>query len=460
NAAGDLDLDNIMPGFDDYFIETLARESLALESPNVKGKKKKKKKTEKKPEEEEEEEGKEKSFKPTKEKPGFVRDPCIAQFIKENASALAAAELRGAKYQREKQIIGGKDALEKAISDKEFLEQANRSNLQITVEPITSYVARKKGQIQRMVSQNLGEIVSKPEIRTIAGKMLQQYSPIGDYELKTLVEVCSDPSAIFELYQKLCSERDQIQGEDAGEPYVICFRQITLKKLAAACTNDAVSKEDFDTCKRVTKGWVGRAKGADKIRKSRFMQDEIIPDLREKEEDEKARDKIFNAICKIGLTLIDKSHYYMPLENWYHIIDGLWMEGLMQKEVGGELVKRSPQGAIVEYADGLGNLLKNYQRYDTLLKESFDKLLKQGRWDQKWRGLETQTRCVRFGKLLRAALPESKRRQFSHLDNPNTPLKDGSYLHRILRAYVGMNRDYFASAIEERRAKYAPKDEE
>ena len=165
--------------------------------------------------------------------------------------------------------------------------------------------------------------------------------------------------------------------------------------------------------------------------------------------DEHVRDKIFDAVCEMGKRVIDPTHIY-GAQHFRYLVDGLWMEGLMEKEVGGEVLPRTPGGALVEYTDGLGNLLENYRTYDMLLKTAFDRLLTKGSFDRKWRGLDTQIRCASFGRTLYAALLESERARFRRMKGEALPLKpDGTYLGRILRAYVGINKNHFAEAVVE-----------
>jgi len=440
DTAGDIDLSNIMPGFREHVVDAMAKASMALDTKPLKKKKVSKKG------------GGSGTYKPTKDKPGYVSDPCIEQFFRENARSLAHADLRGTIFEREPVIISGQDALEKVIVDEGFLKKARQSNLSIKVEPIKSYLARHRKGIKRRVEQIVGEIINKPEVRTIASKLMNEYSPAGDRELKDLQKLCSSDDIIFDIYRKLDEAKNEKGGDDPVECYVICLRELAIRKLGSACENGTISDEDFETFRKTTRGWVGRAKAADEIKVMPYIQEKIIPKLKGKGEDEKARDKIFDAICEMGKLVMDPNHLY-GAQHFNYLVDGLWMEGLMEKEVKGEITQRTPAGAKTEYADGLGNLLENFQRYDSLLRTAFSTLLDEGRFDKKWLGLETQGRCVSFGKMLYAALPDREKSQFRRIKGPDVPLTEGgTYLAKILRAYVGINREHFAQVIEERRS--------
>lgn len=441
DLAGGLDLSNPREGMDDV-LDVLAwttmfdptRRQAMLKAKGRKGGKG----------------GKKKQFKPTKAKPGYVRDPLVDRYFADNADPLAFYALSSGGSFKKGQVLRGRDDLEALIADEAFLGKAEGLGLEIEVESVTSYVASNRGAISSRARRVIDTIIEKQEVRSAAGRLLAVYIEKDDRERRKLRKLCESPNEASPIYKALITERDKTRGEDKGEHYVIAFRELALRViLEMSERGKRIPRDELDKYISSTRRWVALAKAADYVRTDRYVQDRIIPDLRDISDEESARDRIFNAVCKVGKLVVDPDHLYDTLLLRF-VVEGLWMEGLMMK-VGGK--ERTPHGASVEFTDGMGNLVERYSLYDRLLRRSFDKLLSKGEFDDV-KEIYGAATCLNFGERLYDALLDRDKKRFARLRDEDVPLTmGGTYLGKILRAYVGINREEFLEAIEKKREK-------
>ena len=211
-----------------------------------------------------------------------------------------------------------------------------------------------------------------------------------------------------------------------------------------------MSKEDFKRYISSTAKWVAYAKAADYIKNDEYIQKNILPKLRTTEDERSSRDKIFEAVSDLGRLVIDPDHSYDKIF-FRFLVAGLWMEGVMEKETDKGSEPRTIGGAMNEYTDGIGNLIERYDLYDRLLKKAFVKQLEKGVFDEKKTELNTQGECSTFGRTLYDSLLDKDKGRFTSIRYEERPLTEcGTYLVRLLRSYIGINRQYFVDEIEKR----------
>ncbi len=391
-------------------------------------------------------------FKPTKDKPGYIRDPALDNFFAENADALAYEALMSPSTFKKEHTINSIDVLEQIIEDKVFLDRLRTQGLEIECESITSYVAKNKGTITKKTKKFTGQIVDKEDIRGISQKLLLEYVEIEDASRSRLRKLCESPDSALDIYKELIQRRDKIGSEDKGEHFMICFRQLALEILGAALKAGAsMDGEEFKSYISNTGKWVAYSKAADYVRTDNYIQRNIITILKDNNDESKKRDKIFEATTEIGKLIVDPNHTYGP-HFLKFIISGLWMENLLLKEVEGGIERRTSTGASTEYTDGLGNLIERYETYDKLLKKSFRRLLEEKYSDLEELELNTQASCSTFGKSLYNELTPREQDRFSRLSNDTPLTKDGTYLGRILRQYIGINKKTFLDEIKKKKS--------
>jgi len=445
NKEGKLDLSNPQQGLD-HLADVLAWHSMF--EPNKRQGSMKRPEDERKPKGDKPKKTKDSpTFKPTKEKPGYVRDPIIDKYFMDNADPLSYAAWTSALKYKKGQVIKGREGLEQVITDKNFLDKIDGLGMEIEAEPLSSFLASKRGLISSKTRRLLDSIIEKEEVRMVAGRYLANYIEEGDNERVKLRKLCESAESVQEIYKNLVEERDKIKGDDKGEHYVIAFRELALRILFKT---GKISEDEFQTYKSNTRKWVGLAKAADFIKNNDYIKTNIIPGLREREENERIHDKIFNAMCNLGKMITNPEHTYDKIFVGF-IIDGLWMEGLMEKKLkDGEITIRTVAGAKAEYRDGLANLMEHYNLYHKLLSNSFNKMLKEGKFDNGL-SLEKTADCSGLGLNLYNELSPDNQSKFTRIKNSQVLKSTGTYITRLLRAYVGINRDYFTNKVEQKR---------
>ena len=394
--------------------------------------------------------GKNPTFKPTRDKPGYVRDPALDIYLLENAQALAFNALSSPEKLRKGQVLTTRDELEEVIDDPKFLATATELGFAIEAESITSYIARHRGEISRKTKRVINKIIEKQEVRKIAAEVLLEYIDRADPKKQKLRVLCEKSDSILELYKKLNDKKLAERLDDKGEHFVICFRQMSLdviygiKKIGIEISRDEFNKYITSTAK-----WVAYAKAGDYIQGDDYIQREILPKLRAIE-DRASRDKIFEVVSDLGRLVIDPSHSYDRIF-FRFLIAGLWMEGVMEKETEKGVESRTLGGAMNEYTDGVGNLIERYGLYDKLLRKTFKKHLEQGAFNEKNLALSTQAECSIFGRSLYDLLDDKDKIKFTSIRDGTRPLTEGgTYLVRLLRSYIGINRKYFIDEIQKR----------
>ncbi|MBS3151820.1 hypothetical protein J4230_00255 [Candidatus Woesearchaeota archaeon] len=436
---GNLDLSDPQQGLDEI-TDILAYSTMLDTSNRIDSAKKKKTGKKGKP-----------TFKPTKDKPGYVRDQALDTYLIENADALAFFALANPEKIKKTRTFTNRDDLEEIINDPAFLETATNLGLTIEVESITSYVAKHRGEISRKTKRVITEIIEKEDIRKTAGEVLLEYIIREDREKKKLRELCEKSESVLPLYKRFIDKKISKRLDDKGEHFVICFRQLALDVLySVKRTGIEMSKEDFKRYISSTAKWVAYAKAADYIKNDEYIQKNILPKLRTTEDERSSRDKIFEAVSDLGRLVIDPDHSYDKIF-FRFLVAGLWMEGVMEKETDKGSEPRTIGGAMNEYTDGIGNLIERYDLYDRLLKKAFVKQLEKGVFDEKKTELNTQGECSTFGRTLYDSLLDKDKGRFTSIRYEERPLTEcGTYLVRLLRSYIGINRQYFVDEIEKR----------
>lgn len=391
------------------------------------------------------------SFKPTKERPGYVCDPILERYIVDNAEVLAYAALTGVRSYEGERTLKSMDELESVIEDRAFLDKAREHGITLAVQPIMGYIGLHRETLAKKVRRYVTAITEKEVVRRIVGQFVLSHIDSTDREKKRLKELCSSPEIGTDIYQRLVKERDSAGDDERGEHYVTCLREMVMTIFREMLTSQGtVTQDEFLQYRLTTRTWVAGAKAADYVKTDPLVQKEVIPLLRDGDISS-FNDRMFRAMCSVGRKVLDPEHLYNPYLV-HLIVRGLWMERLLEKEDKGSVTIRTQKGSMVEYTDGLTNLITRYSEYDSLLKASFDDLKAKEELPIDNIELDSQDRCSHLGQGLYKNLTDENQRKFSHLRDSSIPLKDtGSSLGRLLRLYVGINRDYFMKEIGEQR---------
>ncbi len=390
------------------------------------------------------------TFKPTRDKPGYVLDPQVISYFLENADALAHSALVNPEKIRKGHTLSGRDDLEEIIEDKKFLEKARTIGAVLEAEPIMSYLAQHKREISQKTKKFIGEIIDKEDVRTTAGEVLFEYIDQKDRQRTKLRALCEKADSALPLYKRFYEEKTKRGLEDKGEHFVICFRELALrvfdsaKKAGAEIPNESLEEYISNTSK-----WVAYSKAADYVKGDSYLQKNIVKKIKDEKDPRHPRDKIFEVVSDLGKMVLDPDHTYDKIF-YKFILAGLWMEGIIEKETEEGTKPRTAAGTLNDYTDGLGNLIEKYPTYDRLLKKAFTKELDKGTFSEGY-DLSTQAQCSTFGRLLYSSLTEKEQDKFTTMKGEERPLeKEGTYLVRILRSYVGINRDYFKDSMSKK----------
>lgn len=197
--------------------------------------------------------------KPTKDKPAFVADPSIEQFFYQYAGPLGCAELesngdsggegkRGGKTFK----ISGREELEEIVDDSEFLDQADRLNLQLEVQSLTGFLNEKpnRARIRRTQARLKKEIIRDPEVRRAAGTLLQEYVLYDDYVVtfperrKDLQELCQRiRKATIDPLASVRNSPFEVTYENKGKDMVGIRVPLTIS--GKRVLEEALEKEDL-----------------------------------------------------------------------------------------------------------------------------------------------------------------------------------------------------------------------
>ncbi len=446
---------------------------------------------------------------PPKQKPIIVRHPVVDQYFQQKSKGLAFA-LENSTHHRGR-VISAVSDLERVITNQEFLQRAVHGGWTFEVEPVTSYVCGLKRRIRAYQKERYRELFEgTPVLRDVVfdyyGSLLARAGvrePDKKDRSAHAFAVCrhdvvlgQEEDNILTLYKDIMDRKGK--ASKSGEPesarfegqhYIIVLREFLrentneARQILSSAQKEKIFHEfvkkyeqdsdfvrdfegsDVDTkwdmmvekVTEATRKWVTNALAADEVRKSDYIQREIIPLLRRDCSPDTVVNNNFNAFAKLAKLVVGPEKRYDPNQLRMYI-RGLWVEGLMEKNVEGRLEPRTAEGLMSEYTNGLQNLLVKYKIYDGALKSAFQQMLDRGDFDREGLHLETQARCTSFGfDIYKEALPADKER-FTRLHQPDVPLKAGGlYMSRILRMYVAVNREWFLERVKDRQTHYEQK---
>ncbi|HLC91274.1 MAG TPA: hypothetical protein VJI15_05920 [Candidatus Nanoarchaeia archaeon] len=123
--------------------------------------------------------------RPTKDRPQVVADPSISQLFYQYGRTIACAEGDRSALGDSSVHYRGRDALEGIIDDPAFLDQADSLNLDVQVFSLGAFLntGDNKTRIRKTQKRLNAAIQGDPEIRSIAGMLVGEYTLYADYVL-------------------------------------------------------------------------------------------------------------------------------------------------------------------------------------------------------------------------------------------------------------------------------------
>ncbi|MAG60487.1 hypothetical protein CL619_01750 [archaeon] len=365
-----------------------------------------------------------------------LMDQALLDYFETNATFLAFGYLDPSTDLSEL-TFSGPDQLERIIDDKSFLSFASGKNVKVEAQTVAAHLKRLKTKISRRVRVYHSELSEAPHIRRAVAEITEKY--VGsDNPFTSLQDLCTKIDVVKDLYNDLELIRGRDQGENPIEHYIIGLREVSLTMLGDEM---GVGTPEHKNAINSTARWVAYSKAADYVSQDQFVVEKIVPVLIDDDTETNPIDKGFKAICLAAQKVVDPNEAYDPLFLRF-VVRGMWMQDLLRSQSGDKLGGVS---ANTEYTDGFGHYLTRRAVYAPLLDEAFNDLLSEGAIEDV--DLKTRLSHETLGFQLYDSLSVADQNKFSRLTTTNAPLVRGSYLGRILRWHVGLQRDEYLAQL-------------
>ncbi|MBI2666555.1 hypothetical protein HYX13_02995 [Candidatus Woesearchaeota archaeon] len=375
-----------------------------------------------------------------KEKPTFVFDPKIENFLMQCGEALVFEALENASIGEVKETISGQEL--ESLLDVNLLRQVHSQGFQVSVQSIANYVACSRRKIRELRRIYVSDFLATEEVTQLVSKYLKTFGE----KLPELLRRSPNEDLVFvdakELYFWFAGESPKMAVQHAVDGLRATLFQLYAGKLG---------KDDYLRFRDATAKWLAYAKATDYVRRDKFIQEKIISlfdnTIDENGAHARARDVNFEVLSRLGKRIVEDEQQALPLY-LRMTVRGLWMFNYFGRDRGAEKnPMRSAHGVDVEYVQPLVHYLDRRQTYDPLLFAAAEKLEKQELEKVLEEGLETAVGCETLGRKLYTTIPQKIReRVFTDRRKgyEGRPLvADGTHLGRILRAHVGIHRETY-----------------
>ncbi len=379
-------------------------------------------------------------------------DPLAVEYIERHANVISYENFTDGQG-KEPKIVSGTTERLAVIDDSELVRKLEAERYEVKVTSLHSFLRRNDAQIKHRIEKYAKELLDDPAFLDTVTKVRAEYA-LG--RKRTLIDLCEDQDSGRELYNRFRTDT----SATFVQKYLLCFRFLVTERLEDWQKHKKIGEipsETMEVYRSNMQSWIGMAKAADYVHDNEWVQQQVLPLLqgdapRNEVEVQLCENNRFTALLNIFQAIMNKRSDpgVIPEARFYRcVVNGLWVLGHMDSyQKDGRREPNTFKSHKVMYTDWVGHLFEKYDSYDAILRSSFEKRSPKARDKMKELDLNIDLDCERFGVLLYDTLPSQEQKQFSWVYDASRPLcEDGETLKRILRFYVGHNRDWMQKKL-------------
>ncbi|MBI4148105.1 hypothetical protein HY490_02335 [Candidatus Woesearchaeota archaeon] len=314
--------------------------------------------------------------------------------------------------------------------------------LDVRAETPEQFVKRHKDRIVGFRREYVNELLMQPEVTLMAAGFMAYMSGHAEGSDAYVVNR-NNARPVYEWFKSNNTTRHKVDN------LLVSIRDLIINKYVRAA--EAVRSNVLDT----TAKWVAFVKAAEFLENDPVVKQDVVSAFTPVD-DVPLDERTFEGVRRLAeRVLVKRTH---SLGEYKFMIRGLWMLGQLRTahqtkkyaslSTTSDERLRDSTGSEVEYVLPVSHLLARWDKYDPLMKQTFDGLPAD---QKKIASLGTRNEYTALARLLYDTVPADVRQQvFVHLYNDDIPLKQSSgHFIKILQFYVGVNRDYFLARSRE-----------